>query len=486
MRCGSLLSLFCAAALAACNRDPVRYRYVVLISLDTVRADHIGCYGYELGATPNIDRLAAEGVRFERAITAAPTTLASHASLMTGTYPHRHGVPRNGFVLSDENTTLAERLKEHEFTTAAFVGSYALASPFGLKQGFDVYDEKFETEVGRSGVYQSQRSARAVTQAALKWFEEADPDRAFVFLHYFDAHAPYAPENSLSPPVGLDALSRRAKMHQSRWMSNPPGWEAPLSSGLPAELVGAVDGSKLDLDDDVIVSQYHREISNLDAALAPLFEFFRDPERARDTLIVLTADHGESFYEHADFFNHGLWLHDSTVHVPLIVHAPGLDARRVAPTVSSVDVAPTVLDLLELPRAGGLDGRTLGPLVRGAALERGPVFSEATQPTHPSFESGEWANARKPRCIVDGRWKLIRAPYLAREQLFDIELDPGERKDLIGSRDHEVVATLATLRERLDEWDGSAKPLASHYERTEAAAVARKLKELGYVEGVGR
>ncbi|MCC7014318.1 MAG: sulfatase [Planctomycetes bacterium] len=480
-----LLACLALCALAACSdapRSPIRY--VVLISLDTVRADALGCYDASATKSPSIDRLANLGVRFEHAITAAPTTLASHASIMTGRYPHAHGVPRNGFVLHPDNITLAEIFAQRGYATAAFLGSFALDKPFGLDQGFQLYDARFTTELGTAGVDQSQRSASEVTDSALRWFDETRPERAFVFLHYFDAHAPYAPKDSGLPPVTLDTLSRRALAHQQRWISSPPGWEAPLLSGLPRELIGRVDGTPLDAFDAQIEAQYAAEIAEIDTQLERVFRVFGTPERAADTLIVVTADHGESFHEHADFFNHGLWLHETTVHVPLILRAPGLAPRSVAQPVSSVDLAPTVLELAGIDSMVAFDGVSLVPLARGEARPRGPVFSEATQPTHPSFERGAWANALKPSCIVDGRWKLIRAPYLGLEQLFDLESDPHERVDLLARGDAGAPPNLSELRARLDAWEHTARPLPSNFSREQADEVARRLRELGYTEGL--
>jgi hypothetical protein len=178
-------------AVCACSRSyQGPYPRVILISLDTTRADHLSCYGSPLVKTPNIDRLARESVVFRQVTSAAPTTLASHTSIMTGLYPHTHGVVRNGFTLSAENETLAQILKRSGFRTAAFLGSFALDRRFGFDRGFDVFDETFDIALDARNFDQDQRRAAAVTDAALSWVEKAPREPAFLFVHYFDAHVP--------------------------------------------------------------------------------------------------------------------------------------------------------------------------------------------------------------------------------------------------------------------------------------------------------
>lgn len=193
---GSALALGSAPFLSGCNlrgyRGPARH--VILISLDTTRPDHLGCYGNEWIQTPSLDALARESILFTDHLTPATTTLASHASLFTGLYPHSHGVPRNGFTLDPANVTLARILKDAGFTTAGFLGSFALDSRFGIASGFDVFDERFDTMVGQEGADQNQRRAPAVTQAVIEYLEgNGVPRHLFLFAHYFDPHQPYAP-----------------------------------------------------------------------------------------------------------------------------------------------------------------------------------------------------------------------------------------------------------------------------------------------------
>lgn len=481
-----LLCLVCAAALSCSKPNAVVAKHVVLISLDTTRADFLGCYDDSRAFTPFLDNFAKTCVVFEHAIAPAPTTLASHTSIMTGVHPHTHGVPRNGFVAAPELETLAETLHANGFQTAAFLGSFALASPFGLNQGFDVYDERFDTRLGDHGVDQNQRSAKSVTDSAIRWLDETRPEHAFLFVHYFDAHAPYAPTPDTDCDIGgdirLDELSKLASAQQRRFVDNGPGWEGALTTGLSRELIERADGTPLD-GDERASNAYGGEIRIVDQAIETLVLALRQRGMLDDTLIVVTADHGETFWEHADFFNHGLAVYETTTHVPLLIRGPGVKPGRISATCSTVDLAPTILDVLELPGSPRHEGVSLIGALHGGAFPTRPVFSEATQPVGPRFEVPPWMNARKARCIVSDSMKLVRYPYLDFEQLFDLAVDPGERNDLLRGDTSAVASRLAELRAQLDAFDASAKPPPPRFARDAANEVKRRLAELGYAEG---
>ncbi|MEO8429871.1 MAG: sulfatase-like hydrolase/transferase [Acidobacteriota bacterium] len=318
---------------------------VLLITVDTLRPDALGWTGGR-NPTPAIDRLAAEGFRFRGAVSPVPLTLPSHASILTGLLPRRHGVRDNGQILASATPTLARTLKARGYATAAFVSGYPLRRLFGLDSGFDVYDDRLTK--GSEGWL--ERPAGATTAAALAWAARA---RApwFLWIHYYDPHDPYEPPRAFRRP-------------------------GPR---------GAYDG----------------EVAYVDSEIGRLLRGLRATPAGRVT--VFAGDHGEALGEHGEA-GHGFFIYDSTILVPLIFHAPG----RVAPAQSAapvrlIDVAPTLLDLLGLAPLPDADGRTIAPLLRGKAFEPPAAYVETQQP----WIAYGWAPLF---AIRDGRWKLIRAP----------------------------------------------------------------------------
>jgi arylsulfatase len=506
MNTGRLTAIAALAAVAlalTCGRksDEPRFKHVVLISIDTARADRFGCYGNSKGATPAIDRLASEGVRFKNAMVAAPTTLPSHTALMTGTFPHTHGVPRNQYAVDDGNVMLAEVLHEHGFRTGGFIGAMPLSTPFHFRQGFDMWDEKFDMLVGKDGVDQHQRRANEVTDNALAWLDEAKPARAFLFVHYFDVHAPYAPPppfdarftRSSGPKTSSMAdIAQQATVHNRVLAPNAPDAAKTVTDGLTRELIDKCDGAPLQGDED-LVALYDGELAFVDTQVARLIDGLRSRRMLDDSIVVITADHGETFYEHADFYNHGLWVYDTTVHVPLIVRAPGLAPSVVETPVSSFDVVPTVCEMLGIAKPARVEGVSLAALLAGQPLERGPIFCEATQPARADLESaGPWLNSQKPRCVRIGCLKYVRAPYLQLEQLFDVCQDPYEREDLLVVDPARAAAELPAMRAALDRYDEGVQPLpiVTAAQRAKDDKDREKIKSgldgLGYTEGKDR
>lgn len=490
-----------AGALVACGGDESgpKVRHVVLITLDTMRADHLGCYGNATVQTPALDQLAAEGVRFAHCASAASTTLASHASILTGTYPQRHGVPRNGFTLSDQALTLAERLDEAGFWCAGFLGSAALIGRTGIDQGFVHWDEAFDEAVLEGGNDQSQRDARTLTDRVLAHAEEtlgregAEDARLFLFAQYFDPHAPYAPPAQEVERYGADlavgdfrAIEAAVVRQQTRALGRSAGGQqGVITKGLTEELLRKASRVPTDVGRQ-LARLYAGEVTHMDREIGRLLLGLDRLGVLEEALVVVTADHGETFWDGANAWNHGLWVGQPEVAVPLIIRGPEaaglLRGRVVDAPVSGVDVLPTVLELVGIERGeGGLDGRSLAGAARGAgALEERAVFSEATQPG-ASLEGGglTWRGQRKPCAVRMGRWKLVRAEYLGLEMLFDLEADPGERVDLLrGGGDAEAQAAAERLRAELGAWQGQAAPLPSEFDREQAKGLAG----LGYAE----
>jgi arylsulfatase A-like enzyme/Flp pilus assembly protein TadD len=339
---GALLSLLLGAA---CGPAPASR--ILLVTIDTLRGDHLGYAGHDV-ETPNLDRLAQSGAVFTRAIAAAPLTLPSHATILSGLYPTRHGARNNGTSsLPGEVETLAERLKGAGYSTAAFVGAFVLDSRFGLEQGFDHYDDDLPEENPLSNAYYAERRAEKVVSRALDWAREREDQKLFVWVHLFDPHAPYLPP----PPFDRSYADR----------------------------------------------PYDGEIAYVDRSLAPLLEAFEDG------VTLVTADHGESLGEHGES-THALFLYDATLRVPLLLRAPGIEpGTRVEAQVRTADIAPTLLDLAgEAPR-NELDGKSLLPLVTGEQTEGRAAYGESLSP----YFNFHWA---KLRALRTDRFKIIDAP----------------------------------------------------------------------------
>jgi tetratricopeptide (TPR) repeat protein len=380
------LALLCGAfGSAACARE-LRFKDapVVLISIDTLRSDRLGCYGYTKAATPALDGLAREGVLFEDAFSHCPLTLPSHASLFTGLLPPAHGVRDNlGFSLDARHRTLARRFRDAGYETGGAVSSYVLRRSSGIGEGFSLWDDAFEGTLGAEAIADVQRDGALATEAIARFVESSRGRRFFAFLHLYEPHTPYAPPEK----------------HRSH--ADPYDGEVAYAD----ELVG-------------------RLLSRLRAAGA-----------YEPALIVVTSDHGEGLLDHGEQ-EHGFFLYREAVQVPLIVRLPGgtRAGTRVAGVVGLADVAATLLDLVGLT-AGGLDGTTLRAAIESGRAQVGRVYSETFYPRY-HFGWSELFSA------TEDRYRFIRAP---RSELYDRLRDPRERQDLAGERRDALAAMSAWL-----------------------------------------
>lgn len=401
---------------------------VLLLTLDTTRADRLGCYGCEKPLTPHLDALAAEAILFEHAIASAPVTLPSHTTILTGRDPQEHGVRNNGtFILSETQTTIAEVLQAAGYATSASIGAFPVAAEFGLDQGFDLYDDDFPAE-NRVREWQTiQRSAAEVTALATQWIHRhlaAHPDVPFFhWAHYFDPHFPYEPPSD----------------HRGAW------------------------------------SNYDGEIAFMDAQIGILLEALAEEGLRDNTWIIVVGDHGESLNEHGED-THGIFLYGATTWVPLILAAPAkwealpdqkLRGARIEAVVGLRDIAPTLLNALgfasgDLPASGS----SLLSLIAGEAPGPRVVYMEAMI---PRYDYG-WCELRGVRTE---RWSYIRAPKV---ELYDLVDDPLELTNL--AREEPAVV------ERLEAWcahfaDDTAEPDL----QTPSAETIAKLRSLGYLAG---
>ena len=378
-------------------------RNILLVTIDTLRGDALGCDGGP-ARTPNIDALAAAGVRFSFAHAHTVVTLPSHASILTGTYPFQHGLRENsGFHLMPGTPTLAVLLKAQGFVTAAFVGAFPLDARFGLTPGFDVYDGRFD-DLSGGGFVISERPATAVVSPAIAWIR-AQRGRWFTWVHLYEPHAPYRPP----PPFDQEYTDR----------------------------------------------PYFGEVAAADAALGPLFDAVR--AASRPTLVILTGDHGEALGDHGET-THGLFAYESTLHVPLIISelARSKGAPYNRPETSDaparhIDILPTVLDALQITAPAGLPGHSLRRSVdRRGGAER-PSYFEAMS---PMLDYG-WAPLTG---VLAGREKYIDLPLT---ELYNLAADPAEQMNLSASapeRQRALAARLAAFNAVLPAASAAADP----------------------------
>ncbi len=358
-------------------------RNLLLVTLDTTRADRLGCYGHAGAATPTLDGLAADGVLFETCVSATPTTLPSHATLLTGLEPFTHGARNNGtHRLPADVETLAERLRARGFATGAVVSAFVLDARFGLDQGFDRYDDDLSGGTGASESGYRETRADDAARRARAWLEQRGDERWFLWLHLFDPHADYAPPEPFA----------------TRFAADP----------------------------------YDGEIAWADAVLGELLAWLDGRGELDETLVVATADHGESLGEHGEA-THGVFVYDATTRVPLLLRHPSLPAgTRVGGVAAAADVAPTALELLGLGAPDGLDGRSLAAAARGGAAPERAAYSESLLP----LVNYGWSDLAALR---DARHRYVRAP---RPELYDLAADPGETRDL-SSTSPDVASRLA-------------------------------------------
>jgi arylsulfatase A-like enzyme/Flp pilus assembly protein TadD len=391
---------------------------VVFITIDTLRADHLGCYGYKEIRTPNIDALAAEGVRFERAYTSVPVTLPSHTVIFTGTYPMLSGI--HDFAanrLNPSQPTLSSVLKEHGYTTAAVIGSAVLDSRFGLNHGFDFYYDHFDfNRLLETNLDEMERPGNVVADVTLDWLSKNYEKKFFLWMHLYDPHFPYRPPS-------------------------------PYSEQYAGRL-------------------YDGEIAFADAQVGRLIRFLKEKGLYQNTLIVLSGDHGESLGEHGEK-THGFFIYNATLHVPLIFHLPHSSAHSVRDPVNLADLMPTVLKILKIDVPSQVQGSDLLPLISGKTQEARRLYAE-------SFLARLHFNWSELRGVESAGYHFIDAP---KPELYDLSKDPGETRNLFAEKKavgEEMRAQLAALIRQYSAGQELAEKTGLD------PALMERLKSLGY------
>ncbi len=446
---------------------------VILVSLDTVRADHLGCYGYGAATSPNLDKLAADGVRFERASSASSWTLPSHMTLMTSLTLAHHGVLHEDWNADPSIITLADLLREKGYATGAFTAGGYVGSRFGFAKGFDFYIE--------AGMATEQpRAAAFLSNKASAWLGRNADKKFFLFLHTYQPHDPY----SSPAPWGQALLPPGARFTaiDFRDFLGPHGDYRRLSDADRANVVGLYDGDIRFTDE---------------AFIGPLVKRLRDLGLYDRTLIVVTSDHGEEFFDHGSWL-HGRTLYEEQLHVPLIIKRPGSRSRglTVPDRVQAPDVLPTILDELRIPFPGGrLDGQSLVPLLKGRALAAREILIELYGRDEFPLPLKGADPCLKMAVLVNGPFKLIYNvndnllfhffsptppvhPTIEAE-LYDLDKDPGEKRNLAAERPDIVRRLLA----RLEAYYAALPPKARRsVNRTRLdPKLTEQLKAFGYI-----
>jgi len=419
--CGAFVCLQLLPVSPAASAESQALTPVILISVDTLRADHLSCYGYHGVQTRHIDAIAQGGTLFSEVNTQVPLTLPSHVSLLTSTYPFWNGVEDHAEPLAPGAMTLAAVLKSRGYNTAAFVGGFVLDRRFGLNQGFDFYDSPFDQQ-GQQGIdpLDLKRPGEEVSQAAQRWLEKNSTHPFFVFLHLYDLHTPYK-----------------------------------LTAAQRARFGG---------------SGYDAELRYVDEVLGGFWDFLARKNLLQKTLIVFLADHGESLGEHGES-THGFFTYQSTLRVPLLIHWPARQATfpaRVAEPVGLIDIAPTILQSLGAPRPGQFQGRSLmevlTPKTDAAPRE---IYSE-------SVYARNHYGCSPLRCIRVGHYKYIETP---KREFYDLSRDPGESHNLYAGQESLALS----YRQRLLDLRARYHPTHPVQSQAVDPALVERLASLGYV-----
>jgi arylsulfatase A-like enzyme len=418
-----------------------------LISIDTLRADHLGCYGYSRITSPRIDAFRKDAVLFENAVAQAPSTLPAHASMFTSLLPSHHGGSvANSTGVDPAAPTLTEILKRNGFDTASFNGGIQLDPLYGLDRGFDVYVSSRPSVASAEVLVDAVDRFDHQVSEAIRWIEQRKGRSFFLFLHTYEVHHPYSPD-----PALLEELE--------------PSYQGPLPNEVSVELLKRINEGTLtiaDADLEHVVAAYDAEIRSADRAFGKLVGFLRDRRLYEDSLIVVTSDHGEEFGERGRVGWHGHSLHDELLRVPLLVKLPGgrEGGRSVSAQARGIDLAPTILQELSIPIPESFEGASLLPAIGGGA----PLPEHAVSEKDVVLPDRE-ASIR----TLDWKW--------TRGRLYHLPSDPLESNDVAPANASEGV----TLSRKLQDLLG-ARPRPAPHRVAPDEELLKKLRSLGYIQ----
>ncbi len=457
-----------ATAISACGAAPAPAPEpinLVILSIDTLRPDHLGLYGYPRATSPNLDRFAQRSVVFDQAVTVQVSTAPAHGTILTGRYPGSHGIQRNGMRLNPGVPTLAEIMAERGLATGAFVSGWTLQRHTGLDRGFSVYDDELD---GPSAG--ARRAGDLTTKAALTWLgaQVAAERNFFLFLHLFEPHWPY-------DPPAQDALRFLRGQYELTTISKPVHINRLLS-------VNRLNP----FEQREYVARYDGEIFVADRLADRLLDSLDELGVAHNTVVIVLSDHGETLFEREWTMDHGTRPYEEQARIPMVLHIPGDPSagRRVADQVSLLDVVPTLLDVLGIKNPGGVQGRSLLPLVRGQAAATAP---------RPAFITARSVPERVPhihapltsrgliRAVRLPGIKLIEYPLpngIRHPELFDLSEDPGERVNQAETGFDTVLA----LHRELERWQTDSGTDPDPEAPILDPEVESALRELGYID----
>jgi arylsulfatase A-like enzyme/tetratricopeptide (TPR) repeat protein len=418
------VTVFLLMKIAARNNKITAGEYkgynVLLITLDTTRADHLPVYGYKEVQTPQLDKLAQESFVFEDAVSQVPLTLASHSTMLTGKLPIGHGVRDNsGFYLDDKETTIPEVLKQKGYSTAAFVSSFVLDSRWNLDQGFDEYFDNFNLALFKGlNPREAQRHAGETEEEVSEWLDAHHTKPFFLWVHFYDPHDPYDP---------------------------PEPYKSKYADHL-----------------------YDGEIAYMDENIGKLLSKLKNLQIKDRTIIFVAGDHGEGLGQHEES-THAMFVYSSTLHVPLMIHLPGIKKQRIPGVVRLMDLAPTVYEMLGLTPPAGIQGKTLVPLMNGTEQSKRIAYSESS---YAEFHYG-WSPLKS---VTTNQYKFIEAP---RAELYDRIKDPNEQNNIINEKPSIAKVLKGDLQEIIAQ--NSRKDLNGPQQMD--PETEERLRSLGYVGG---
>jgi len=415
--------LVVALSMVGCGKKEVWNGNILIITLDTTRSDHIVSYGYDKGSTPNIDRLANEGIRFANCYTSIPLTLPSHSNIFTGKYSIGNGVRNNGtYVLSESEKTMAEYLSESGYNTYAVIASFVLQSKFGVDQGFNIYDDTIDSG-NIHKTFKSEIDAEEIYNKFNKWFGKNSGSKFFAWVHFYDPHTPYIAHNK-----------------------------------------DMVKKEKYDL-----IKYYDGEITYTDGYIGKILRRLEEEDVADDTLIVIVGDHGEAFGEHKEFASHMVFCYEANLRVPLIFYNKKLfkESRVIKDRVDTIDIMPTVLDLTGITKKGDIQGKSLEEMINGEQSDGDRTIYFETMYGKEEFN---WAPLTG---IIEGDYKYISLP---RPELYDIKKDPLEKDNLFRKKGPLLREMDEKLKKTILKYSGKGDS-----KRELGKEDLEHLKSLGYI-----
>lgn len=438
-------------SLIGCKRKQshVKSTNIILISLDTLRADHLGCYGYQRPTSPTLDKIASQGLMFEDVSSSSPWTLPSHGSLLTGLYPNRHGLTFKT-RLPKNVVTLADILKEHGYLTKAIVNSHYVSSRYDFDRGFDefTYIEEFGT----------MKAPSEVQEKALKWLSRHEGKSFFLFLHYFDLHSDYS------------SLLSYEKHFVRPYKGNANGTTLQLQHFRAGQF------SLNHEDIKHLIDLYDASIRQIDDVIGQLFQLLQSKELLDNSLIIITSDHGEEFLDHGGVL-HSRTQYQELIHVPLVIRGPGIpQSKRLRSIVSNVDVMPTILSLIGIDSPSTLDGLDLCPLWQRnvSQLPFRYIFAGASK-DNPSPNRGDIRHNNIKHAIRHPRYKLHYDKLSKKIKLYDMANDPHEQNDVAS----EHSSLVDSMFRQLESFMAINKKAASLPPLSEEEV--QKLRSLGYL-----